>query len=238
MIKILCIGNSFSQDATAYMEMFSKEVFVRNLYIGGCSLETHCSLLENEESEYAYQQNGQSVLAKKVSLKQALNFEEWDYITVQQASGFSGIKESYYPYIDQLIKYVKKYSNAKIVFHQTWAYEKNSDHSAFVNYNGSSAEMEKLINQATAYVCAKENLSVIPCGELIAKLKTHDYFDIEKGGVSLHRDGYHLSYNFGRIAAAGVWLKFFTNKIPEYLYRENLIEGYKIILKELEDLKI
>ena len=39
MKKILCIGNSFSQDATRYLEAIADgELFVRNCYIGGCSL--------------------------------------------------------------------------------------------------------------------------------------------------------------------------------------------------------
>ncbi len=44
-MKILAIGNSFSQDATRYLQDIAasagEELFVRNLYIGGCSLEMH-----------------------------------------------------------------------------------------------------------------------------------------------------------------------------------------------------
>ena len=30
-------------------------------------------------------------------------------------------------------------------------------------------------------------------------------FDVRVGGRSLHRDGYHLSFGYGRFAAAAVW---------------------------------
>ena len=47
MVKILAIGNSFSQDATRYMKEIAQsmglEMLVVNLYIGGCSLEQHAS---------------------------------------------------------------------------------------------------------------------------------------------------------------------------------------------------
>ncbi len=236
MIKILCIGNSFSQDASALIEIFSDDIFIRNLYIGGCSLEKHVSLIDNGEREYEYQQNGQKILAEKVCLEQAIKFEDWDYITVQQVSGYSGKIESYYPYIERLTQYVKEFSNAEILFHQTWAYEKNSNHPDFIKYDNNQNKMWECIKKTTELVCNKEKLKIIPCGSLISRLKDYDYFDIEKGGVSLYRDGFHLTLNFGRIAAACFWIKFFTNKIPKFLYREDLPEGYKIILKELQNL--
>lgn len=48
-MKILAIGNSFSQDATRYLQDIAasagENLFVRNLYIGGCSLEMHAKIL-------------------------------------------------------------------------------------------------------------------------------------------------------------------------------------------------
>ncbi len=234
MIKILAIGNSFSQDATAFMEYLSDEVYIRNLYIGGCSLGKHVELLEREERAYEYQHNGQRCLAKNVSLKEALSFEKWDYITVQQASGYSGIEESYYPHIQTLIDYVRKYSNAEILFHQTWAYEKVADHPDYEKYQKNHDVMWKGIQEATHNVCEKLGLRMIPTGERIEKLKTDPFFDIDKGGISIHADGYHLSHNYGRFAAACVWLKFFTGEIPVYLNRQDLTKGYKLILEALQ----
>ena len=44
MIKILSIGNSFSQDAQHFLHDLSmhgeEEIYSVNLFIGGCSLET------------------------------------------------------------------------------------------------------------------------------------------------------------------------------------------------------
>ena len=45
MIKVLSIGNSFSRDAQRYSYKIAKNEGVEfksvNLYIGGCSLQTH-----------------------------------------------------------------------------------------------------------------------------------------------------------------------------------------------------
>ncbi len=234
MIKILAIGNSFSQDATTYMEYLSNEVYVRNLYIGGCSLETHAGHVKSGEKAYEYQHCGQQCLLESVSLQEALEFEEWDYITVQQASGYSGMEESYFPYIEELVGYVRAHSKAEIVFHQTWAYEKNSTHPHFEHYGNSREKMWKAIQETTKKVCSKLGLRVIYSGEMIEHLKDDPFFDIDKGGVSIHRDGFHLSFNYGRFAAACVWLKFFTGKIPAYLDREDLSKGYYLILEALK----
>ena len=49
-MKILAIGNSFSQDATRYLHQIAKadnyDLTVVNLYIGGCSMETHWNNIE------------------------------------------------------------------------------------------------------------------------------------------------------------------------------------------------
>ena len=52
-MKVLFVGNSFSNDATRYLQFIAgEELFVRNLYIGGCSLERHYNNLVGEEREY------------------------------------------------------------------------------------------------------------------------------------------------------------------------------------------
>ena len=215
MKKILAIGNSFSQDATALIEKLTDKLFVRNLYIGGCSLSQHAELLKSDRKEYEYQKDGEKCISEAVSLGEALSFEQWDYITIQQVSGLSGILESYYPYIKELIGYVRKRSEAEIVFHQTWPYEQGSKHKDFGKYEFSRDTMWKAIHQATEEVCKKEDLRMIPTGKVVAKLSNSQFFDVGKRAESLYRDGFHLSLGYGRYVAACVWIKFFTGNLPE-----------------------
>ncbi len=233
MIKILAIGNSFSQDATAYIELLTDKLFVRNLYIGGCSLEKHCALLNGEQKAYEYQHNGEKCLPELVSVKQALTMENWDFITVQQVSGLSGIESSYYPYLPQLIAYIKQYSNAKIIFHQTWAYEKDSTHQDFAFYDNKQDTMHQALTSVALSVCKREGLDYIPTGEVIDSLREYPFFDVDCGGLSLCRDGFHLSMNYGRFAAACVWSCYFLDELPAYLQRNDLSHGYQIIKKML-----
>ena len=215
MLKILAVGNSFSQDATRHLETISEsagiQMFVRNCYIGGCSLERHASNLHSDLPEYEYQKNGE--ILEKISLSDAVRRESWDYITVQQVSGLSGIPDSYQPYLDEIISFLHAGApQSRIVFHRTWQYEKGSEHPDFPKYDCSPEKMFSSLKNASEIAAEKYSLGIIPVGNAVnaaCKLKEFDRFS---GGDSLYRDGYHLSEDFGRYLAGLVWFRYFTGK--------------------------
>ena len=74
-MRILCIGNSFSVDATRYLSQIARcdktELEVHNLYIGGCPLDVHYLNMLTEEKKYEYWFNGENT-GLQISLKEAL----------------------------------------------------------------------------------------------------------------------------------------------------------------------
>ena len=103
-MNVLFIGNSFSQDSTRYLHQISNdEIFVRNLYIGGCSLETHVNNIKEANAYYEYQKNGRKL--KMTSINDALKKKKWDYVSIQQVSHFSGMPETYEPFTEFIINY-------------------------------------------------------------------------------------------------------------------------------------
>ena len=222
-MKILAIGNSFSQDATRYLEAIASSagepLFVRNLYIGGCSLERHVKNFEtNEKDAYAYEKNAEAI--SRISLPEALAKEEWDLVTVQQVSTYSGIYGSYIPHLPILIDRILTIRpHARIVFHRTWAYERNATTDTvpknFVLYGSDTEKMHKAIMEATDRITAEYSLPVIPVGDAVMRAKCDPLFDVRCGGISLHSDGYHLTHDYGRYLAALVWFKFITQKSPD-----------------------
>ncbi len=220
MKKILAIGNSFSEDATTYLYSMAKadsiDIKVVNLYIGGCSLETHYQNIQNDSKNYRYDLNGE-VTDKYVSIKEALLQDNWDIVTIQQASHYSGVESSYYPYADKLVEYIKKYSKkAEIMVHQTWAYETDSTHGGFNTYGKSQEQMYKDLKNCYDTLAQKIKAETIPCGDAIQKLRKLPEFDYGKTGLSLCRDGFHMSYDYGRYATAGVWYKtIFNNSLAD-----------------------
>lgn len=236
-MKILCIGNSFSQDSTALLQLLTDKITARNLYIGGCSLDMHAANIENDAAKYELQENGEKMQNALVSIKEALTSDKWDYITVQQVSGRSGVYESFYPYLGELLDYVRKYSDAEIVLHETWSYEIGSGHPDFAIYNSDREQMAQAIKETYEKVSAKENLRIIRVGEAVRNLRAKPSFDNENGGLSLTRDGFHLSLSYGRLLAASVWCKFFTGEIPQYFNNENLSQPMREVLEVLNIVK-
>lgn len=232
-MKILSIGNSFSQDSTALLQLLTDKITARNLYIGGCSLDMHAANIENNAAKYELQENGEKMQNALVGVKEALISDKWDYITVQQVSGRSGVYESFYPYLGELLDYVRKYSDAEIVLHETWSYEIGSGHPDFAIYNSDREQMAQEIKETYEKVSARENLRIIRVGEAVQNLRAKPSFDYKNGGLSLTRDGFHLSLSYGRLLAASVWCKFFTGEIPQYFNNENLSQPMRELLEVL-----
>lgn len=214
-MKILAIGNSFSEDATRYIQNVAKsageDLYVRNCFIGGCSLEMHVRNIESGEEAYAYQNN--SVKERMISITDALCAEDWDYVTIQQVSGYSGILESYEPYMGMLVDHIKQYAKrAEIVFHRTWAYEIDSCHSDFPKYNKDQNEMYEKICSASEKATERYSMRIIKCGDAVQEARKLQPFDYKNGGLSLCRDGFHMTGTYGRYLLALVWFRFFTGK--------------------------
>lgn len=206
-LKILAIGNSFSDDGTDYIDDLAKAagipVIIGNLYIGGCSLERHWQNITDEKADYAYRKNKDYIQTNtpNVSIQTALKDEQWDIVTVQQSSPISGIESTYYPYLTQIMAYVKSQlgANTPIAFHQTWAYAQYSDHKGFVNYNNDQSKMYKSITKSVKHAIKHEKIDmVIPSGTAIQNMRG-------MVGDVLCRDGYHLAYGIGRYTAACTW---------------------------------
>lgn len=110
--------------------------------------------------------------------------------------------------------YIKEYvPDAKIYFHQTWAYETDSLHEGFSAYSNNQEEMFSKILLASERFSKEIDVPIIPTGRVVQHLrKSSPEFDYEDGGISLCRDGFHLSYDYGRYTASAVWLRVLTGK--------------------------
>lgn len=214
MIKVLAIGNSFSQDATRYLHKIARmdgvDMKVVNLYIGGCPLSYHYSNTLSEERRYEFELNGmQSGI--KVSIKEALlseAWEGWDFVTMQQVSRNSVNYETFVPYLGYLSDYIRKYSpKAKQLIHQTWAYEEGSTRLTEELGYRNQTEMFEDIKKSYAKAAKDINADIIPGGETMQNLV--------KKGFRVHRDTFHASMGLGRYALGLTWYKILTGNTIE-----------------------
>lgn len=215
-MNILSIGNSFSQDAQRWLHDIAKsngdDILAVNLYIGGCSLEQHWENFLSGEEVYGYEQNGMHI--KNCALINALQERPWDVVTFQQVSNLSGDYSSYQPYLHNLHTQVKKFCpDAVCYIHQTWAYEIDSTHGAFHLYKNSQQEMYERLKESYQEAASAINSAILPVADVIQYLrKNTSIFDYENAGLSLCRDGFHLTWDYGRYAAALTWYGVLFNK--------------------------
>lgn len=213
IVKILAIGNSFSQDALEYYlyglaNAAGKRVVIGNLYMGGASLKQHVQNFTNNTAAYDFRkidEDGEKTNTPKSTIETAVASENWDYISFQQASSYSGQYKTFVEPLPALYNYVKERATSpqvKYILHQTWAYAKNSTHGGFANYDKDQQTMYKAIvktyNQAKDLIPAE---LIVPAGTAIQNGRTSVI------GDNFNRDGYHLDLNIGRYTASCTWFE-------------------------------
>lgn len=210
IVKILAIGNSFSQDAVEqYLYDLAKaagiDVIIGNMYIGGCDLDKHYANMQSDAAAYEYRKvvAGEKTNRKGVRLSEALSDESWDYISLQQSSGKSG-KYDTYTALPQLIgSLTAKVPEASLIWHQTWAYAASSNHADFPAYNKDQMTMYNVI-ASSARKAMNDNSQLklmVPSGTAIQNARTTYVGDV------FNRDGYHLEVTYGRYTAACTWFE-------------------------------
>lgn len=238
LIRVLCIGNSFSWDAVEQelvplCDAAGVQVEIHNLYYGGCSLQQHAEFLMRDTAAYShrvctnispslYGRGGEGfrLIKDTISLRDALRDGSYDYISLQQASHDSGIRSSYEPWLSMLMDTVRAYQpDAQLCWMQTWAYSQDAKHPAYPRYHNSQTEMWDSIQACTRYVMdiMEKQLPSFQGGGggrplLIPCGQAIQNARESKLGDTLCRDGYHLNYVYGRYTAACVWYEILTGK--------------------------
>ena len=217
-IKILAIGNSFSIDAMEYLWHILRaggveEIVLGDLFIGGCPVSLHAQNIKDDAHTYIYLKNTDGVWREtpEASLTDGLLDEDWDIVTLQQASHDSGLPETYVRQ-DEVLGYIKaNRPHARIYWHMTWAYQGDSTHPAFPRYGCDQTAMYQAILNAvqTEVLTRPAYAGILPVGTVIQNLRATPL------GDTLTRDGFHLSLDFGRYAAALTWASVLCDIDPD-----------------------
>ena len=236
-LKLLAIGNSFSEDAIE-QNLFElagaagHQMVIGNMYIGGCSLERHWGNAQSNKPDYNYRKievDGKMTRTANYTLDKALRDEQWDYVSLQQVSQLSGMCSSFQPHLDSLIAYVRARvpATTKLIWHVTWAYAQNSTHGGFANYDRDQGKMYRAIVEG-AQRLKKENAHFsifVPVGTAIQNARTSFV------GDHLNRDGFHLDLVLGRYTAACTWFEclFGTNVVGNRFVPKGLSAEQKAV---------
>lgn len=223
-VRLLAIGNSFSADAVEhYLQGIAKasniNLIIGHAFNGGYNLSSIWRDINNpkEDSKLQYyrkiDEDGHMTTYKDYTLHDAIDDEQWDYITLQQASGESGLYHTYEPFLENIITYFKARfadTNLKMGFHMVWPYANSCTLTKFKYYNYDQATMYNAILDATWQTMQNhpELDFLIPCGTAVQNLRSTFI------GDDIDRDGYHLNVGIGRYTAAYTWFAtLFQDKV-------------------------
>ena len=207
-MNILTIGNSFSDDATRYLNQIARkdgvDLQVVNISIGGCPLSAHVKTMYSENKRHVLKLNGLST-GIYVSIQEVLASRDWDYVSLQQVSHKAPKYETFQPYLNDLADLIREVApEAKILIHQTWAYAQDSKRLS--DELGYTTHQEMFKDVEASYKKAAEEIGaykIIPCGEVFEKM-------LEKGIEKIHRDGFHADFGIGRYALGLTWYRALT----------------------------
>lgn len=206
-VKILFLSNSFGDDTIQYMPEialdFGYELDLYNLHIGGCDINKHIHNIKNNIKDYElrlYNKERKEWETKyNVSINEFIVCKKWDFVVLQQASYFSGLKNGL-DNIEVLLDLVKKLTNkdVRFVWNMTWSYPKYSDQEIFkeaFECNQDKMHIAIVNNVKQEILTRKEFVKIIPNGKAIYLARK------ELSDELIHRDGFHLSFQPGRYLA-------------------------------------
>ena len=183
-VRLLSIGNSYSDDALAYVPFILQnmgadvDIQIGILMQSSASMDTHVSNWENETAAYSFRlyDGGSSwkQLSGTKSIQWALDNYTWDIITMQQSSQGAYTWSTYQPAVNKLANYIGAYIDyaVKFVWYQpqarpaqtnsgaNWADETITEH-----YESTALASEKILDET---ICE----FVVPVGTAIQNART------------------------------------------------------------------
>lgn len=207
-IKLLTIGNSFADNACQYLKQITESVegckiVIGKANLGGCDLEKHADLIKKCE-----QDSRLKPYAGK-SLKEILQQDDWDVVTIQQVSHLSFKAETYQPYADEIYAFVKKYApHAKIYIHETWAYA--PDCPRLEGFGITSDQMYKGLKKNYTVLSGRYDSPILPSGDAFY----HSFKRNESLNLWSSKDRFHASSN-GCYLAGCVWFRKLFGRSPK-----------------------
>jgi hypothetical protein len=219
-LKLLTIGNSYSNNATAFLARIAasngRQVTVFRSNVSGAPMELHVKRLEAFEADpesaegRPYRQpDPRTGEVRDFSLREALEADAWDLVTLQQASLLSCQPGSFQPWAAKLVTYIRRHApSAKIAVVQTWAYRE--DHPLFADGQLTPDLMFEQVRNTCASLAAELGLRVIPVGTAFQQARRQPEWKL--GPVDTSFDFRHpapgtLPVETGGLHAGWIWQK-------------------------------
>lgn len=222
-LKILSLGDECSVSAQRYLAKMAKcddiSVIAGNLTLDNNSLEAHFSAIRDNNADFRFEYNDEGSVRTTVfenfCFSKAMDWFDWDYVSVQQSILLSGDADSYFPFICSITDTVRQLNpRTGIIINEPWAFESDCIISEFQKYNNNTRTMAQKIREATIEAASRANIRIVlPVGEAWSEVRNADFCRLTGD------DGCHAS-RCGEFLAGAVWYEILTgNDISKNKYR-------------------
>lgn len=172
-MNILTIGNSFTASLRRYfpnvVQAAGEKLNLKMMNVGGCELHRHWAYIDAEI------RNPKIGFYQGERIDKVLSHIDWDIVTIQQASHASWRSETFEPYAEHIVEYVRKFApQAEIVVQQTWAYR--ADHPQFRPGSEWGISQDSMYEKLTANyksLASRYGLRMIPTGYAVQLTRKH-----------------------------------------------------------------
>lgn len=206
-LRVLAIGNSYTQDAVWYARdilaaagVDSESYSIYMVIHEAASLQYWWEQAEQNSEVNPIYLGGAHMLVENGTLAELLA-QEWDVVTLQQSSELSINHLTFNPYLHNLIDFVQSHCpnpDVTLAWQMAWSY------NDVVVPGLSNYERWLLIANTTLEMETEDGIDVlIPVGTAIQNARNTE-LDSES---QLTRDGWHLDYGIGRYIAACTWVQ-------------------------------
>ena len=233
-IKLLSIGNSYSEDALAYVPFILENMNVdANIQIGilskgGASLITHVDNFENQAPNYKYyhyDEGGAWQRLGQQTIQFALDNYDWDIVMLQQFSGSAANWSSYQPSLDTLTSLLGNYLDYPVKFGWYMVQSRPGmsvngpnypDETIESNYTSIATNAQRVLDETACEF-------VVPVGTAIQNART--ILDIKALGN--YADNVENTSGLGYLVTDGIHLQEgLPSQIAAYAFVLSILEQY------------
>lgn len=200
-LKVLMIGNSFTHSVLTYLPSLVKASAEDKLLLGqaeipGCPIWRHIEEYEKSEADPSHRPYWTNLELKgntpdgMSSLQELLDAEQWDIVTIQQASHESWQPDKFDNFYPRLVEIIRKHCpKSEIVIQQTWSYASDDPRVAKPSptWGFDQDEMYRRLNENYRNMAKALNARIIPTGyavQLSRERAPEKYTGFDKAEVS------------------------------------------------------
>lgn len=230
-VNILAIGDSYTEDAVAYLPQMLREAGVTTVKIAtltqkNTSLQRLVESVKSKEKDFilatSVEGGGFHYYPRQVSLVEGLTSgDKWDYVVLQQQMELSDNYATYQPYLNELLSIVlQHHPESEIAWHLVWAYGQGASEGSLSESSSVQATRYQAILDAAHKVQAATGImTIVPTGKVIQALREAK---TDTTGNDMLRDSNHLDLGAGRYAAACTWFETLVAPLEDVTIVGNL----------------